>query len=80
MLGGGGGGGGEEMSERTRGPIERVRAAGGKRSTRYGATPIASPVVQSAFRTGVASLRSSHGISFGYVLVPLDCIARSMSL
>jgi len=34
----------------------------GKRSTRYGATPIASPVVQSAFRTGVASFRSSFGI------------------
>lgn len=30
MLGGGGGGG--KMSERTRGPIERVRAAGGNRA------------------------------------------------
>lgn len=44
-----------EREDRSRG----WEGSRGKRSTRYGATPIASPVVQSAFRTGVASLRSS---------------------
>lgn len=72
------------MSERTRGPIERVRAAGGNGA--HGAEQPPLPRQWFSQRFAPASLRSSLGIPCGYVLVQIVSsralqlsLARSMS-